>query len=151
MDVSLQPDPCLVVIFGASGDLTKRKLIPALYDLYVGKQLPKQFAVLGMSRTDIGDDPFRDRLEEFAKQFAHQYDPNTWNTFAKPIYYHAADSTKPEAYEGIKSRMAELAEAHGTGAERVVVPFDGAAPLRTDHRTDRCAQHGHRGQDLVQH
>lgn len=115
MDVSLQPDPCLVVIFGASGDLTKRKLIPALYDLYVNNQLPKEFAVLGISRSDIGDAPFRDRLEEFAKQFAHQFDPNTWNAFAKTIYYHAADSTKPEAYQGIKSRMAELSVAHGTG------------------------------------
>jgi len=115
MTISSKSDPCLVVIFGASGDLTKRKLIPALFDLYVGGQLPEHFAVLGISRSDIPDENFRERLEEFAKQFAHDWDPQSWQSFAKAIYYHAADSTKSEAYDGIKRRMAELAKTHGTG------------------------------------
>ena len=115
MPISSELEPCLIVIFGASGDLTKRKLIPALYDLYVGGQLPQNFAVLGISRSAIPDDDFRGRLEGFAKQFAHQYEDQTWREFAKGIYYHAADSTKPDHYAGIKDRMAALSKAHNTG------------------------------------
>jgi len=115
MPVSSELEPCLIVIFGASGDLTKRKLIPALYDLYVGGQLPKNFAVLGISRSAIPDDDFRQRLEGFAKQFAHQFEDQTWRQFAKGIYYHAADSTKPDHYAPIKERMAALSKAHATG------------------------------------
>ncbi len=115
MSISDIPEPCLVVIFGASGDLTKRKLIPALYDLHVGGQLPGHCAVLGISRSGLSDDQFRDRLEEFAKKFAARYDRKTWQDFAKRLYYHAADSTQSEAYMGIKQRMVQLAKTHGTG------------------------------------
>ena len=115
MPLSSQPDPCVIVIFGASGDLTKRKLIPALYDLFVGKQMPERFAVLGISRSAIPDDDFRERLEGFAKQFAHTFNDDTWRDFAQRIYYHAADSTKAEAYPGIRNRMAELAKEYDTG------------------------------------
>ena len=58
------PPPCLLVIFGASGDLTKRKLVPALYGLYREKLLPEGFAVLGISRTPFSDEAFRDHLRD---------------------------------------------------------------------------------------
>ncbi len=115
MPVSQTPAPCLVVIFGASGDLTKRKLIPALYDLYATSQLPDNFAVLGISRSGLSDDQFRDRLHEFAKPFAQHYDETTWTRFAQLLYYHAADSTQSEHYDGMKQRMAQLAQTHHTG------------------------------------
>ncbi len=115
MHVSDHAGDCLIVIFGASGDLTKRKLIPALYDLYVGKQMPEHFAVLGISRSGLSDDDFRGRLEPFAKEFAHEFDAGSWGEFARSVCYHAADSTKPDDYGGIKARMADLAETHHTG------------------------------------
>jgi len=115
MPINDHASSCLIVIFGASGDLTKRKLIPALYDLYTGGQMPEKFAVLGISRSGFSDDDFRDRLEPFSREFALNFDEKSWAEFAGCVYYHAADSTKPEDYEGIKARMADLSEKHDTG------------------------------------
>ncbi|MFA9478153.1 glucose-6-phosphate dehydrogenase [Phycisphaerales bacterium AB-hyl4] len=106
---------CLIVIFGASGDLTKRKLIPALYDLYHAKLLTNNFAVMGISRTSYSDDQFRDYLKKHAKQFSKHFDEQTWKEFAPRLHYHAGDSTKSEAFPEIKSRMCELAAEHDTG------------------------------------
>ena len=134
------PNPCLVVIFGASGDLTKRKLIPALYDLYVGGQLPDHFAVLGVSRTDLSDDAFRERLESFAKQFAQDYDPQSWQAFSKTIYYHAADSTQADAYSGIQGCMALLAKTHGTGDNALL--YLSMAPHLYEPTIEQIGAHG---------
>ncbi|MFW6060785.1 MAG: glucose-6-phosphate dehydrogenase [Phycisphaeraceae bacterium] len=106
---------CLIVIFGASGDLTKRKLIPALYDLYCTGMMPEHFAVLGVSRTKYSDDAFRDYLARHARQFAQRFDDDRWKDFAQRIHYHPADSTQYEAMPGIKQRMAELSQQHEIG------------------------------------
>ena len=58
-------DPLILIIFGASGDLTKRKLIPALFELYQQKLLPEKFAVMGVSRTELSDQSFREKMREF--------------------------------------------------------------------------------------
>ena len=105
----------LIVIFGASGDLTKRKLVPALFDLYQNKLMPEKFAVLGISRTKYSDDEFRDYLKDHAKQFAHQFDEKQWRAFAEGLHYHPADSTQSDEFDGIKKRMRELAKEHETG------------------------------------
>jgi len=105
------PANCLIVIFGASGDLTKRKLIPALYYLWKHKQAPEKFAVVGVSRTEFSDDAYRDKLHDFAPE-AYGDD---YTEFAKRIHYHAADATKAEDWPGLKGRIAELAAEHGTG------------------------------------
>ncbi len=107
--------PCLAVIFGASGDLTKRKLIPSLYDLYLTGQLPDQFAVMGISRTPMSDDQFREKLTEWAQKQSHGFTPETWSEFAKKIHYHPADSTQADAFPGIKKRISEIATEHNTG------------------------------------
>jgi glucose-6-phosphate 1-dehydrogenase len=60
-----KPEPHILVIFGASGDLTKRKLIPALFELYEQHLLPEKFAVLGVSRTELSDPEFREKMSEF--------------------------------------------------------------------------------------
>lgn len=133
-------DPCLVVIFGASGDLTKRKLIPALYDLYCGGQLPSHFAVMGISRTGMSDDDFRNRLEVFTKKFAHRFNPTSWNEFAKIIYYHAADSTQPTSYDGIKERMVRLGADHGTGQN--VLLYLSLAPHLYEPTIQQIGAHG---------
>jgi len=140
MPSTTTPDPCLVVIFGASGDLTKRKLIPALYDLYVGGQLPDQFAVLGISRTVIPDDDYRKRLEGFAQQFARQFEQETWRAFARRLYYHSADSTQSSHYDGIKNRMAELAQAHATGDNAIL--YLSMAPHLYEPTVEQIGAHG---------
>ncbi|MEX2672303.1 MAG: glucose-6-phosphate dehydrogenase, partial [Phycisphaeraceae bacterium] len=106
---------CLIVIFGASGDLTKRKLVPALYDLYQAKLLTNNFAVIGISRTKYSDDQFRDYLKKHAQKFSKHFDEQTWSDFAPRLHYHAGDSTKSDAFPEIKKRMCELAVEHDTG------------------------------------
>ncbi len=110
------PTPCLVVIFGASGDLTKRKLIPSLFDLYVNGQLNDQFTVLGVARTAMTDDEYRSKMRENVEQFSHNYTPEMWKKFEDLVHYHSGDPTKIEDYKGIKDRMCRIAEAHNTGA-----------------------------------
>lgn len=112
---SAKLEPCLIVIFGASGDLTKRKLIPALYHNYMTGQMPQHFAVLGLSRTKYTDESFREYLKEFDSDHGNQYQQGSWSQFASHIYYHASDSTKNEDYPSIKQRMSELSQAHQTG------------------------------------
>ena len=115
MPTSDKANPCQIIIFGASGDLTKRKLIPALFDLYVGGDMPETFCVLGISRTKMSDDEFRERLHGFARKFAQEFDEDRWSDFVQSIHYHAGDSTKADDFPAIKQRMAELANQHGTG------------------------------------
>ena len=82
---------CLVVIFGASGDLTKRKLVPALYHLWDTGKLPKNLAIMGVSRTKFTDDAWREELYEFASD---DYDDEKWAEFKNCIHYHAGDAIK---------------------------------------------------------
>ncbi len=112
---NLDLSPCILVIFGASGDLTKRKLVPSLYSLFINKQLPDHFAVLGVSRTEMSDDAFREHLLESAQKFAQGFDPAKWKEFATRVYYQAADSTQTEAFPAIKQRLGELSAQHQTG------------------------------------
>lgn len=104
---------CLIVIFGASGDLTKRKLIPALYHLWDTGMAPEKFSVLGIARSKFSDDEFRDAMYEFSKK--SYPDEAKWKEFASRVHYHAADSTKADDWPGIQARVGSLAEDHGTG------------------------------------
>jgi glucose-6-phosphate 1-dehydrogenase len=108
--------PCLIIIFGASGDLTKRKLIPALYDLFVNKQTPERFAILGVSRTKMSDEDFRQKqLYDMAKENALNFEEASWVEFAKRIHYHAGDSTVAADYDGLKTRVFELQQKYELG------------------------------------
>jgi glucose-6-phosphate 1-dehydrogenase len=135
-----QPGNCLIVIFGGSGDLTKRKLVPALYDLYVTGQMPAGFAVLGISRSDYSDAAFRDYLEKHAKQFAHHYEPRQWAAFAQALHYHAADPTQSENFPAIHQRMGELRQAHSIGEN--VLFYLSVAPRLYDPIIDNIGAHG---------
>jgi glucose-6-phosphate 1-dehydrogenase len=115
MPVRDKADPCLIVIFGASGDLTKRKLIPSLYYLHRQKMMPEKFAVLGISRSEYTDDAFRGHLTEFASGHEKDFDKAAWDAFIGHVHYHAADSTVAEHYDGIKKRINELQAKHHTG------------------------------------
>lgn len=136
---SPRPNNCLILIFGASGDLTKRKLIPALYDLYVGNQMPADFSVLGISRRSMSDDAFRDRLCEFSHHFAQSFDEASWGDFARHVHYQAADSTRSEDYLEIKQRMGELTQAHQTGEN--VLFYLAMAPQLYDATIVQISEH----------
>ncbi len=111
--------PCLLVIFGASGDLTKRKLIPSLFDLHQNGQLPQHFAALGVSRSKMSDDEFREHLHDFIAKERANLDADRWSKFAKLIHYHAGDSTKSDAFGPLKERLTAIAQAHQTGENRL--------------------------------
>src|SRR5580698_5922452 len=85
-------DPCVMVIFGASGDLTKRKLIPALYNLAKDNLLSREFALVGFARPEMTSEQFRDRCGAELNQFAtDQVDPDIWHWLVRRIYYVAGD------------------------------------------------------------
>ncbi len=107
---------CILVIFGASGDLTFRKLIPAVFDLYLGKFLPENFAVVGVSRTAMSDDEFRKKVvfenkEVNAKKNVTQ---EQYDAFAQKIYYQAIDTQKVDDYGLLKTRLDKLSADNKT-------------------------------------
>lgn len=103
---------CLVVIFGASGDLTKRKLIPALYSLWNGGQMPENFGVVGISRTKYSDDDYRAELHDFDPS---RYDEAKWKEFSQHIHYLPADATKADDWGKIEEGLRAFSDAHRTG------------------------------------
>lgn len=107
------PDNCVLVIFGASGDLTQRKLVPALYELHCDGLLPERFCVLGVSRSPKADDAWREELRAAAVKFTHKFDAARWAEFARLIHYHAADASSIDAYPAFIKRTEELAADHG--------------------------------------
>jgi glucose-6-phosphate 1-dehydrogenase len=110
----LQTDPCILVIFGASGDLTHRKLIPAMYEMHAAGQLHPSTIVVGTSRTAKTDDEWRDQLRPWVEQQVGHFDDAAWRAFAKRVFYFAGDAVKPECYPPLVARLDELSAAHGT-------------------------------------
>lgn len=113
MQPSREPEPCVVVIFGASGDLTARKLIPALYEMQTRGQLPNGLRVLGVSRTEMTDDEFREKLRAPAEKSARGFQANLWNEFVQRVHYHPADAAKPAEFAGLSTRIQSLGEQAG--------------------------------------
>ncbi len=103
-------EACSFVIFGASGDLTSRKLIPALYNLFCAGLLPKGFAVLGISITPMDDAKFRTHLREWAKDSPEVQDfkEATWDKFAPMLHYITADFDHPDGYQQLLKRLEEM-------------------------------------------
>src|SRR5689334_5893826 len=108
---------CAVVIFGASGDLTKRKLIPALYRLAYDRRLSAGFAVIGISRTPPTDDAFRERMLEAVKEFSEdtKFDEDVWRGFAEGLFYVAGDLNDEALYGRVAAKLNEVEEARHTG------------------------------------
>lgn len=107
-------DPCVIIIFGASGDLTARKIIPALFTMAQRGDLPKQTRILGVSRSDMTDDAFRDSLEPWARKAEEgEFDASAWKTFAQRITYFAGDATQQSMYPALAGKVCELAKNAG--------------------------------------
>lgn len=102
-------DPCTIVIFGASGDLTKRKLLPALYNLKSLKLLPENFAVIGVAVTESNDEQFRKRITSEIQQFATcEVDSSEWSEFEKRSYYISGDFNNPDTFSQLRSKIEEV-------------------------------------------
>ncbi len=108
---SLPPgDSCLVVIFGATGDLTRRKLIPALYDLACVGCTTRNFQVLGIGRTRLDDDELRQRLHDGAatSKDARDFSEEVWQDFAQRLHYLVGDANRHDFYPGLKAKIEEM-------------------------------------------
>ncbi len=106
-------DPCVMVIFGAGGDLTKRKLIPALLNLASAKLLPEAFAIIGFANNDLTTESFRSQLSQEIKEFAScELTPELWDWFLKRIYYIRADFTDANAFQQLKQEIAKAEKTH---------------------------------------
>ena len=108
-------EDCTIVIFGASGDLTARKLIPALYHLYAEGQMPGRFRVIGFARRDKGDDDWRAEMRAGVEAHSRPpaLDAGKWDEFANNLFYHRGDMTSAEAYAALGERLREGEEGVG--------------------------------------
>ncbi len=108
-------DPHIIVIFGASGDLTKRKLIPALYELQAQKLLPENYVVLGVGRTSLNNEQFRQRMKEGLREYAKNRDKNMLtDNFLKRLYYLSIETSKTTEYSILKDKLSELDKEYNT-------------------------------------
>jgi len=108
-------DPCVMVIFGAGGDLTERKLVPALYNLARGQLLSREFAIVGVSHTQISDDDFRSRVSEDIKHYAgSDIDNEIVEWFLKRVYYITAEFDDKNVYAQLKAYLEKVDRDHST-------------------------------------
>lgn len=107
--------PCAIVIFGAAGDLTKRLLMPALYNLAHAKLLPKEFAIIGFAHTALNTDDFRSQLHEGLQKFAPvEIEPDIWQWFEERISYFQGDFKDANAYTQLKNTLEQTDQDFGT-------------------------------------
>ena len=111
------PDPCVAIIFGASGDLTQRKLMPALFSLACEDLLPEQFAIVGVARSDMDNDSFRQKVKEGIERHSRLKpdECSAWPKFAEGLIYHQANYDDPEGYKSLSKLLAQIDKKVGAG------------------------------------
>ena len=127
------PDPCALVIFGASGDLTRRKLFPALYSLALRQMLPERFGIVGVARSQETDDEFRERMKEAVQEFGRdEFRDDVWDWLAEGMRYVSTDFADEGGEDSVVVALNELDQERGTAGNRVyylAVPPDAIATL----------------------
>jgi len=116
------PPPSALVIFGATGDLTHRKLVPALFDLFCDGKLPANFSVVGFARREKSDNEFRAEMRESVQQFARNKPDvasDRWTKFAQGLFYHQSEFSNADGYAALCKRLDELDIQRGTLGNRV--------------------------------
>src|SRR2546428_11303869 len=115
------PEPCAVVIFGASGDLAHRKLVPALYNLAVGAHLPAAFGIVGVSKSAYSHDEFAQDMREAVGRFSRTrpIDPEIWQDFAAGIRYVAGSFDDPDTFARLRAQLEELDRTRSTRSNRL--------------------------------
>ncbi|MBP0015909.1 MAG: glucose-6-phosphate dehydrogenase [Roseofilum sp. SBFL] len=114
------PEPQILIIFGASGDLTQRKLVPALYQMKLERRLPPELTIVGVARRQWSHDFFREHMHEGVEEFGGGLQSEQlWKEFAEGLFYYPGDIDNPESYQKLKSFLAELDTKRGTRGNRV--------------------------------
>jgi len=114
-------EPCVFVIFGATGDLTARKLVPALYNMAKEGQLPSHFACVGFARRDKNDEIFRNEMYEAVSKYSRTkpVDPEIWKEFSQCLFYHRSNFNEDDGYDSLNKYMKQLDQQLGTKGNRV--------------------------------
>jgi glucose-6-phosphate 1-dehydrogenase len=114
------PQPCSIVIFGATGDLTHRKLVPALYNLAAEGELPPAVAIIGFARRPKNDDDFRKEMEEAVRKFSRQaVRDEIWKTFSQSLFYHQSEFGDEPGYKSLTERLEKIDNERGTRGNRL--------------------------------
>ena len=114
------PEPLIMVIFGASGDLTQRKLVPAIYQLKRDMRLPPEMTIVGVARREWSHDYFREQMRQGIEEFSDGIgSEELWQDFAQGLYYCSGNMDQPESYQKLKTLLAELDQKRGTRGNRV--------------------------------
>lgn len=113
------PDNCVIVIFGASGDLTKRKLMPAIYKLYKQGNLPEKFELLGTSSSELSDENFRQNMAEAVKKTESETDEKILKSFLTRLHYVSMDFKDPALYVNLAQKIKELDKTCGDKGNRI--------------------------------
>ena len=116
------PDPCIMVLFGATGDLAHRKVIPAMYHLWRTNLLPHEFVLLAIGRRDYDDAGFRDDVHASLEQYSRilPLDQDAWRSFSKRIRYQRCDFSDPGGFDALAARLDEMDEEEGTRGNRLL-------------------------------
>src|SRR5215469_36009 len=114
-------EPCVMVIFGATGDLTHRKLLPALYNLALEYPLPPQFTLVGVARRPFSHEEFRLQALDSINQFSRRrpVNPAVWETFSKGLFYHQSQFDDPAGYAELARLLTQLDQERGTGGNHI--------------------------------
>ena len=134
------PEPCVVVIFGASGDLTKRKLLPALYHLEQSGLLPAEFAVVGVARRPLKDEFVNDMRDGIIKGGGVEASDPNLRDFLQRVNYHAMNFDDPDGYTRLKALLASLDEKYGTSGNRLF--YLATAPDYFSEIVEQLGKHG---------
>src|SRR4051812_49818892 len=103
------PEPCAMVIFGASGDLTRRKILPALYALAFRRLLPEKFGIVGVARTEESTEDFVERMKEAVQEFARDpFRDDVWEALAAGMRYVGTDFADPGGEDAVVDALADL-------------------------------------------
>ncbi|MBI3089284.1 MAG: glucose-6-phosphate dehydrogenase [Candidatus Tectomicrobia bacterium] len=112
--------PCAMVVFGASGDLTKRKLVPALFNLACEGLLPDGFALLGFARTPLNEEKFRGAMTESIKRYGtRQFNAAVWEKFVQRLFYQQHEYDDPASYTALKAQLQKLDRDCGTQGNHI--------------------------------
>ena len=116
-----RPDGCILVIFGASGDLTRRKLLPALYNLAVSRLLPPGMSIVGFALTELSEDEFRKNMRDAVAEFSRRkpIDETVWNDFASRLHYVSGKFEDQGNFGKLREKLEELDRTNGTRGNRI--------------------------------
>ena len=121
LDTERTPAPCVFVIFGASGDLTRRKLVPALYNLAVSRLLPAGMSIVGFAITESTSDEYRAKMREATAEFSRRkpLEEAVWNDFASRLHYVSGSFEDPTNFQKLRAKLEEIDKGYGTKGNRL--------------------------------